>query len=114
MKEYSDIQRRVFKVVVRLLEDRIDDLERRHTDNPWKEEGDLGYLIRELERLAGKASKFYEGGYTVFVYNVLVGMLNGLYQVMDKLEAWIDNLESDLIAWKYFEEEEGIGREEEE
>lgn len=104
LKEYPSIQAKVVSVIKELLEDKIDDLERRHLENPWTERGDLNSLISDLEKLIVNAEKFHEGGYTVFVYNVLLGVLEGVVEVFDRLDGWIDNLESDFDS--YIEDED--------
>jgi len=106
LKEYPEIQRRVFKVIQRLIEDIIKDLEYEHTDEPWWEKRDLESLMRYLDELISKVRGFTVGGYTIFAYNVLLGVREGLEELLMWLEAWLDNLESDF-AYELPEEEEG-------
>jgi hypothetical protein len=104
LKEYPSIQVKVVSVIKKLLEDKIGDLERRHLENPWMERMDLNRLINDLEKLMVNVEKFHEGGYTVFVYNVLLGVLEGVREVLDWLNEWIGSLESDFDL--YIDDEE--------
>jgi predicted phage gp36 major capsid-like protein len=92
MKEVLEIQNEVFRVIRRLMEEYLDDLERKYTEEPDEESADLLSLLRDLERLVDKAERSYVGGYTIFAYNVLLGVLEGLSEVYEWLQIYLDKL----------------------
>jgi len=92
MKEVQEIQDEVFRVIQRLIEKYLDDLEFEYTVEPDYESMDLSSLLRDLERLVDKAERSTVGGYTIIAYNVLLGVLEGLGELYEWLQVYLDKL----------------------
>jgi hypothetical protein len=93
LRLYSEIWRRVLEFIVGLLRRYIGDLERWHSTDLLAELEEIEDIVRGLEKLVARASKSYEGGWTVFVINVLYGVLEVLYEVLEALRERIEELE---------------------
>jgi len=93
LRLYEEIWRRVFEFIVGLLRRYIEQLEYRHSTDLWAEFEEIENIVRGLEKLVARASKSYEGGWTIFVFNVLYGVLEALYEVLRILRERIEELE---------------------
>jgi hypothetical protein len=93
MKEVQEIQDEVFRVIQRLIEKYLDDLEHDYTVEPDYESMDLSDLLKGLERLVDKAERSTVGGYTIIAYNVLLGVLEGLSDLYEWLQVYLDKLQ---------------------
>lgn len=92
VKEVPEISNEVFRVIQRLIEKYLVDLEHEYTVEPDFESADLSSMLRDLERLIDKAERSTEGGYTIFAYSVLLGVLEGLQEVYDWLQVYLEKL----------------------
>jgi len=93
LRLYSEIWRRVLEFIVGLLMKYIKELERRHSTDLWAELEEIEDIVKGLEKLVARASKSYEGGWTIFVFNVLYGVLEALIEVLEALKERIEELE---------------------
>jgi hypothetical protein len=92
VKEFPEISNEVFRVIQKLIEKYLVDLEHEYTVEPDYESMDLSDLLRDLERLVDKVERSTEGGYTIFAYSVLLGVLEGLSDLYDWLQIYIEKL----------------------
>jgi hypothetical protein len=93
LKLYSEIWRRVVEFIVGLMKRYIEELERRHSTDLLAEFEEIEDIVKGLERLVDRASKSYKGGWTIFVFNVLYGVLEALLEVLRVLKERIEELE---------------------
>jgi chaperonin cofactor prefoldin len=93
LRLYSEIWKRVLEFIVGLLRRYIEELERRHSRDLWAELEEIEDIVKGLERLVDRASKSYEGGWTIFVFNVLYGVLEALIEVLEVLKERVEELE---------------------
>jgi hypothetical protein len=92
MKEFHEIWNEVFKVIQKLKDKYLYDLWHDYTEEPDEESADLSILLRDLEKLVDKAERSYVGGYTIFAYNVLLGVLEGLSELYEDLQIYLEKL----------------------
>jgi len=93
LKLYAEIWKRVLEFIVGLMRRYIEELERRHSRALLMEFEEIEDIVKGLERLVARASKSYEGGWTIFVFNVLYGVLEALLEVLEALRERIEELE---------------------
>jgi len=106
LKQYEEIQRKVVDAIDELIEKYLSHLRLDHERDPWKERRDLERFLDEFRVLLVKARKLQEGGYTVFAYNVLIGVWHALNGLLVMLEDWIEHLKLDFTEWGDEEEED--------
>lgn len=111
LKEYLGIKDKVSDVIYDLRYKWLYTLMRRHRGYMYEQKEDLDKLIEDLEDIVAKAEvKYSEGGYTIFVYNVLLGVLDGLFGVSLDLSRWIGEFERGTLPDKdyimYFGDED--------
>jgi len=94
MKESPKVRGDILKVIEWLMEKYLYKLRDMYTENPEEEAKDLFVLLNDLERLVSKAKKSYVGGYTIFVYSVLLGVLEGLEEVNEDFYMYLKELRS--------------------
>jgi hypothetical protein len=111
LREYPGIKDKVSDVIYDLRYKHLYNLMRRHRGYMYEQKEDLDKLMADLEEIAANAEvRFSEGGYTVFVYNVLLGVLDGLFGVLLDLSRWIGEFERGTLPDKdyvgYFGDED--------
>jgi len=111
LREYQGIKDKVSDVVYDLRFKWLYTLMRRHKGYMYDQKEDLDKLIADLEKIVADAEvKFSNGGYTIFVYNVLLGVLDGLFGVLLDLDRWIGEFERGTLPDKdyvgYFGDED--------
>ena len=99
LKQYEEIQRKVIDAIDELIEKYFSRLYLEHDRDPWKERKDLERFLDEFRVLLVRARKLQEGGYTVFAYNVLIGVWHALNGLLSMLEDWIEHLKLDFTEW---------------
>jgi len=92
LRLYSELWKKVLEFIVGLLKRYIEELERRHSTDLFAELEEIEDIVRGLEKLVSRASKSYEGGWTIFVFAVLYGVLDALYEVLEALKERVEEL----------------------
>ncbi len=103
MKEFPKIREELVRVIEELMKRYLYKLRDMYTEDPEEEVRDLSALLDDLWKLVVKAKKIYEGGYTIFVYSVLLGVLRSLSKVEEDLYIYLDELNTEL--WKEIRKE---------
>jgi hypothetical protein len=88
----SNIRFEVRDFISRLVYTYADRWAGEYTVDLRAEREDLEKLLEDLRRLVNKAKRFHEGGYTIFAYEVLVGVYLGMVFVEERASSLEDEL----------------------